>query len=129
MPVTGYDPPPAIYDHQPSVPVEEHVLSFSETHNTCASYLPPLTGGRTWLGCAINRYENGRFIHVIYRVDDPRVRRHEWGHINGWPADHSHEAVKVEIKPEKYPRDIIPLGPERPVFGTVYKAETLPWPK
>src|SRR5258706_3406238 len=131
MPVTGFDLPPPIYDHTPSIPVIEHILSLEEVTKTCTPFLPPLPLGQSWLGCNLHRYVDGKKFCIIYRVNDSRVLRHERGHCNGWGADHKmwNEIAKVEIKPEKYPREIIPLDPEKPVFGTVCKAETLPWPK
>ncbi len=34
MPVTGFDLPPPIYDHRPSIPVIEHILSLEEVTKT-----------------------------------------------------------------------------------------------
>jgi hypothetical protein len=95
--------PPARYDHQPSMPIVEHILSFEQVTAICGQRWGL---DRTYLGCADG--SSGKC--VVYRVDDDRVRRHEQAHCNGWPSNHIVVAQK----------------PASPWHKEV--AETKPWP-
>jgi hypothetical protein len=101
--VSGLVPPPAQYDHEPNMPVVEHILSFEEVTAICGQRWGR---DRTYLGCA--SVLGGKCI--IYRVDDARVLRHERGHCSGWPSDHS---MAVATKPVSYPwqKEVVVVKP------------------
>jgi hypothetical protein len=82
--------PPALYDHPPAIAVIEHVLPSDQVNATChANHAlgpdgrPPPPGYR-FAGCA--HIAVGKC--VVWRTEDPTVRRHELAHCNGWPVDH-----------------------------------------
>ncbi len=101
--VSGYTLPPAIYDHQPNMPVIEHILSHDEVNKACSPLLPPLMNGQQWLGCATRKYEGSKPICIVYRVNNDLVLRHEQGHCNGWPADHQIKETRP-ILPLPWPK-------------------------
>ncbi len=107
MPVTGFDLPPPIYDHRPSIPVIEHILSLEEVTKTCTPFLPPLPLGQSWLGCNLHRFVDGKEFCIIYRVANDRVKRHEQGHCNGWAGDHpsveqvAKQAAELEFRKQE----------------------------
>jgi hypothetical protein len=73
--------PPAQYEHPPSIPVVERVMSWDDVSKLCAN----LTGrilipGEHIHGCAV--VSGG--VCYIWRLDDAFVRRHEVAHCNGW---------------------------------------------
>ena len=86
--------PPQQYDHVPSVPVIEQVLSASEVQRICALGGWEVTGqnwqGAPFLGCQvfIVRKSDGKRFCSIVRIDDAAVARHERAHCNGWGWDH-----------------------------------------
>jgi hypothetical protein len=79
--------PPPFYDHVPTRPVVEHVMSKEEVAKWCTvaaskahAAFPP---GRTDpAGCSFTNKTDGKCY--IIRVDDDLVRRHERAHCNGW---------------------------------------------
>ena len=86
--------PPPQYDVAPPVPVIERILSFEELQKVCAPLLLK-TAGRVieptefFRGCTQPRVvKGGTTVCLVYRVDYEIVRRHEWAHCAGWPADH-----------------------------------------
>jgi hypothetical protein len=89
MPITGHTLPPPQYDHPPTIPVIEHVLSVKEVTKICAEWLgpPPLPHG-SWWGCAHRQHQNSQPVCIVYRIDNQLVRRHELGHCNGWGPGH-----------------------------------------
>ncbi len=107
--VSGTTLPPAVYDHEPSMPIEEHVLSFEQVTAFCQHHWG-IDPSHTYLGCA-NRVAG---TCIIYRVADDRVRRHERAHCAGWPASHT---IAVPSPPPASP-----AGWHREVV------ETKPWP-
>jgi hypothetical protein len=116
--VSGTVLPPTVYDHVPSMPIEEHVLSFEQVTAKCRQL--GLDQHLTWSGCA-NR-DTGTC--VIYRVADARVRRHEYGHCNGWAPNHT---VAVTQKPaaDPYPMPRVELKPWPVNPGEVETAATI----
>ena len=102
--------PPPQFDHPPSIPVVEHVLTRGEVHKFCVDWgLGSLPPPGTWLGCARRLYQGSQLVCVVYRIDDPRVRRHELGHCNGWPPNHS---VTKEAKEAPPPPKPVPISHE-----------------
>lgn len=87
--------PPARYDFKPNRPVEEIRMAWYEIDGFCRAHgiqwQSRESGGRL-LECAIR--DGGWFQCVLMRGRDAdadeiqRWRRHCWGHVNGWPADH-----------------------------------------
>ena len=85
--------PPPQYDVKPPVPVIEYVLSREEVQKICGEeYLR--TAGLTlpateyFRGCAQSRIWATTYVCVVWRINDEKVRRHEYAHCSGWPADH-----------------------------------------
>jgi hypothetical protein len=87
--------PPPQYDHTPTIPVIEHVLTSDRVDAICQARhalgwdgrAPP--PGYRFSGCAHVTPQSCE----VWRIDDGTVRRHELGHCNGWPVDHP-----VEVK-------------------------------
>lgn len=121
MPITGYTPPPPQYDIIPSIPVIEQVLSLEDVHKLCLGLLggSGLQKGQVYLGCASVRFRNSTKVCLVWRINDERVKRHEWGHCSGWPAGHPMGSI-VELTQES---KSVPLVPIHHSF-----APTLPWP-
>src|SRR5258706_3332028 len=119
MPVTGFDLPPPIYDHTPSIPVYEHVLSLEEVTKTCTPFLPPLPPGQSGLGCNLHRYVDGKEFCIIYRVANYRVKRHEEGHCNGWARDHpnAEQVAKQEAELELRKKEAYLKGKQNAVIA------------
>jgi len=85
--------PPPQYDVVPPVPVIEHVLSQEEINKTCEALYWKSAGlkleaGTHFRGCSMPVIYANTYICEIWYINDERVRRHEIGHCNGWPADH-----------------------------------------
>jgi hypothetical protein len=84
--VPGIVPPPAVYDHKPTMPIEEHILPLEQVKDFCRHHWNIDPKG-SYNGCALSL--SGGLKCIVYRIADDRVRRHEYGHCNGWPPDHS----------------------------------------
>ena len=93
--------PPPQYDVVPPVPVIEHVLSQEEINKTCGLLYFKSTGLTSpppdprwpdapthFRGCSLPAFFASTYTCEIWYINDPRVRRHELGHCNGWPVDH-----------------------------------------
>ena len=86
MPVTL---PPAQYDHPPSVPVIEHVLTSDVVNRICHERHARDMDGRpashayVFSGCAHLIVTSDGKSCEVWRIDDGTVRRHEMGHCNG----------------------------------------------
>jgi hypothetical protein len=82
--------PPAGYDHQPAVQVEDHVLTSDVVNRICWEKKTTGWDGRPpppsyhFAGCS--HLVGGRC--EVWRIDDGMVRRHEYAHCNGWPGNH-----------------------------------------
>jgi hypothetical protein len=80
--------PPPYYDHPPTIPVIEHVLTSDRVDAICQARHTPGADGRApppgyrFSGCA---HVTARSCEA-WRIDDGTERRHELGHRNGWPA-------------------------------------------
>jgi hypothetical protein len=80
--------PPPQFDHPPSIPVIEQVLTADRVDAICQARHalgmdgPAPPSGYRFSGCA---HVTARSCEV-WRIDDGTVRRHELGHCNGWPA-------------------------------------------
>ncbi len=77
--------PPPQYDHPPTIPVIDRVLSHDEVQRLC----PRVAGmaiapGQFFTGCS--QIINGTCY--IWRVDDAATLRHERAHCSGWPGNH-----------------------------------------
>ena len=77
--------PPPQYDHKPTMPVIERVLSFTEVWTIC-NRLARNPSGSTTGGCWW-KSPDGKVCYII-RINDARVARHERGHCNGWSNNH-----------------------------------------
>lgn len=86
--------PPPEYDHPPLGTTILGVEDLGDVGRTCASmgFSPTtLTGNDpTTLGCS---WRSGAIGHVLIAADLPIELmacgiRHEWAHLNGWPAWH-----------------------------------------
>ncbi len=86
--------PPPQYDHQPTIPVIEQVLAASEVQRICFDLVAKWNGAAEanmrrgiggWHGCS-GIAKDGKCY--VWRIDDDDVRRHEFGHCNGWARDH-----------------------------------------
>lgn len=93
--------PPPQYDVPPPMPVIEHVLTSDAINRICHERHAMDMAGRPaspayrFSGCAhLSVTSNGKSCEV-WRIDDGTVRRHEYGHCNGWPADHPDAAEMV----------------------------------
>jgi len=99
--------PPPQYDHEPTIPVIEHVLISDRVDAICQARhslgpdgrAPP--PGYRFSGCA---HVTARSCEV-WRIDDGTVRRHEIGHCNGWPSDHP---TAQELAATSFPRPPTP---------------------
>ena len=92
--------PPPQYDFPPQIPVIERVLELSDLQMACfdlhykngsvaPNMWPSRRGNMGWRGCSVVvKRTDGRQECHVWRVVDDDVRRHEFGHCNGWPADH-----------------------------------------
>ena len=83
--------PPPQYDHVPSIPVIERVLDTKDEANTiCVGIVGKKSEpeGSLYWGCSIRKVKDGHLVCYIYRIDSELVLRHEYGHCNGWPANH-----------------------------------------
>jgi hypothetical protein len=77
--------PPPQYDHPPSIPVIEKVLSYDAVQAICPKiYGVALMPGQHYNGCGVVI----KNVCYIWRVDNDLVRRHERAHCSGWPKDH-----------------------------------------
>jgi hypothetical protein len=80
--------PPPQFDHPPTIPVIEHVLTAERVDAICQARHALGVDGRApppgyrFSGCA---HVTARSCEV-WRIDDGTVRRHELGHCNDWPA-------------------------------------------
>jgi len=109
--------PPPQFDHPPEIPVIEHVLSVKEVKEVtkiCVERLgsPPPPPHGSWWGCARRQYEGSQLVCIVYRIDDARVRRHEYGHCNGWGPDHPTAKQLANRPATPFPRDA--SGPPPP---------------
>jgi hypothetical protein len=94
--------PPPQFDHVPSIPVIEHVLSSKDIVNaTCIPLIGKPAEGKMWWGCAIRKMQDGKLVCIVNRIDDQIVKRHEYGHCNGWPANHPTTVEMAEITKKK----------------------------
>lgn len=84
--------PPAIYDHTPSIPVIEKVLTHEEVTKQCVN-IGMSTSPLGWNGCTF--IIGG--ICYIWRVDNDLVRRHEQAHCNGWRHENELEKYKAQV--------------------------------
>jgi len=117
MPLDGTTLPPPQYDHTPNMPVIERVLSVTEINRICIDIIGKETGqGRIWWGCAQTKYQDGKLVCIIHRIDNPQVLRHENGHCNGWGPDHPPQEVKEAVA-----KPILP--------DWAHPTPQLPWPK
>src|SRR6266853_6832668 len=106
MPLDGTTLPPAIYDHQPTMTVIEYVLTSTEANKVCIRVMSGEAGqGRVWRGCA----RPGKVICYVWRIDDPKVKRHELAHCSGWSNNHETEAELKTKESIKKPVPKIPL--------------------
>ena len=113
MPLDGTIPPPAIYDYQPTMTVIEYVLTSTEANKVCIRVMNGEAGqGRVWRGCA----RSSKVICYVWRIDDPKVKRHELAHCNGWPGDHPSQEVKEAVA-----KPVLP--------NWAHPTPQLPWPK
>jgi hypothetical protein len=104
--------PPPQYDVVPPVPVIERILSREELQKVCGAIRAEgvqrvcgalrgeesqkacvtyyqLGPGEWFRGCTTPRaVRAATTVCLVYRIDDELVRRHEWAHCAGWPADH-----------------------------------------
>lgn len=127
--------PPSGYDHQPTVQVEDHVLTSDVVNRICwekktagPDGKPPSVAYR-FLGCA--HLSAGRC--EVWRIDDVMVRRHEYAHCNGWPNNHPTfyvapiTAAKTSIAPTP-----VAAKPAAPLYGvktaTDLTPKMAPWP-
>ena len=105
--------PPPQYDHPPSIPVIEKVLTHAEIQKICTRGLPMLPAGKYYGGCTVvtktgTRWDgpqfiafmgdvqvfwappNGRkcFVNIVDTMPEGVKRsdvvRHELAHCNGW---------------------------------------------
>lgn len=82
--------PPAQYDHEPTIPVIEQILSWEDVQRVChaqerfAELKRPLSAGSGMLGCSL--VKDGK-CYIVY-TGALNVRRHEIAHCNGWPGNH-----------------------------------------
>lgn len=108
--------PPPEYDFPPTIVVIEHVLTSDRVDTICQEQGAPGRDGRPpgpgvhFLGCAIR---TGKTCEV-WRIDDATIRRHEFGHCNGWPSNHptfvvARVAAPIEEKP-KANLNLAPIG-------------------
>ena len=85
MPVTM---PPQVYDHTPQMVIVDSVLSDIDAVTLSCRAAAQVTGMVMRVpqaqGCAI--LHDGKCF--IWRIADADTLRHEYGHCNGWPADH-----------------------------------------
>ena len=130
MPLDGTTLPPPQYDHAPNIPVIERVLNITEANRICIGIVGKEAGqGRVWWGCAQTKYQDYKLVCIIHRINDPRVLRHEIGHCNGWSNNHETEAeLKLRAEQEKSQPKTFLFSDWKPLYGTVYKKDTLPWP-
>jgi hypothetical protein len=76
---------PTQYDHPPSIPVIDKVMSRDEVTALCSAKAHrALPAGEWFNGCSA--IVAGKCY--IWRVDDAAVFRHERAHCNGWPYNH-----------------------------------------
>jgi len=109
--------PPPQYDHLPSIPVIEYVLTSDAINRICHEKGAldaagrPASPANQFAGCArITVNSDGKYCEV-WRIDDATVRRHEMGHCNGWAPSHPVETV---LLPPPVPR--ITVQAERPAL-------------
>jgi len=87
--------PPAQYDHAPIRPVPEIRMDWAEVDGYCREHgivAPSRLTGYRLTACTVR---SGTWFTIILPNDGDvsaddidRLRRHEDGHVNGWPADH-----------------------------------------
>lgn len=87
--------PPDIYDHKPLRNVPELFMNYWEIDAYCREHgidAPSLASGYRLQACALK--DNDNWFYIVLpnnEIDADELqlkRRHEWGHINGWPANH-----------------------------------------
>jgi hypothetical protein len=77
--------PPTQYDHPPSIPVIDKVMSRDEVTALCSAKAHrALAPGEWFNGCSA--IIAGKCY--IWRIDDAAVFRHERAHCAGWPYNH-----------------------------------------
>lgn len=85
--------PPPEFDHKPLRPVPEIFLPWAEVDQYCrergVQWQSRAEGGRI-LECAVR---DGGWYDCVFMegLDEGYLnqwRRHCWGHVNNWPADH-----------------------------------------
>lgn len=74
-------PIPNIYNHRPSVPIIERVLTADEILLLCPGAY----------ACTF-QLPNGGCLIYLPRLNQQALRRHEWAHCNGWGFDHPKRA-------------------------------------
>ena len=83
--LAGVALPPREFDHAPTMPVSEYVVPIARMADVC---------GANRFACSIPL--PGKCIVVVPQVEagiisepqQQRLRRHEYGHCNGWGRDH-----------------------------------------
>jgi hypothetical protein len=118
--VPGTVLPPPEFDHTPTIPFEEFVPDVPQV--TAACWAQGLDQQHLWAGCATR----AKGTCTIFRIDNARVRRHEYGHCNGWPPDHS------ILKPPPVavvPKPAVAIAPQPPVVTVPQPPPSpKPWP-
>lgn len=91
--------PPKEFDHVPTVRVIKHKVAYGQAAAMCDSILMRRFGRHdsspARYGCTIKN-RDGSKPEIVYSYDptgkDPKMAdntlRHEYGHVNGWPANH-----------------------------------------
>jgi len=112
------------------MPVIERVLTVTETNKICIDVIGKEAGqGRIWWGCAQTKYQDGKLVCIIHRIDDLRVRSHERGHCNGWSNNHETQAeLKTKESIKKPVFEYVYSGPKAPISHPTIDQQLLPWP-
>jgi hypothetical protein len=117
--------PPPQFDHPPEIPVIEHVLTSDAINRICHERHAmdmvgrPASPAYRFSGCAhLSVTTTGKSCEV-WRIDDGTVRRHEFGHCNGWPADHPDAAASAPRIAVDAARTFKPAVPQAAIVTSV----------